>query len=229
MENSHYLTNKIKGIAFDLDGTLVDSIPDLTAAVQAMLAELNLAPCTEKQVRSWVGNGAPMLISRAVSQAKGHEITQSELDSLLPRFMYHYGQFLDVYTQFYEGVPQTLTQLKASGIKLAVITNKPHDFAVSLLKSFGIYEDFDIVLGGDALSKKKPDPFPLHYVMDKWQIMPSEFLMVGDSKNDILAAHAAGCNSIGLTYGYNYGEDIELSSPSAVCDHFSEILDFLNN
>lgn len=221
------VNTKIKGIAFDLDGTLVDSIPDLTAATQAMLAELNLTSCSEAQVRTWVGNGASVLISRAVSWAKGYDISQAELDEIFPLFMVHYGQFLDVFSRFYKWVPETLSQLKKSGFKLAVITNKPHCFAVPLLKSFGIFDEFDIVLGGDALAKKKPDPYPLEYVMTKWGLTPDEFLMVGDSKNDILAAKSAGCSSIGLTYGYNYGEDIGLSGPSAVYDQFSEILTFL--
>ena len=224
---NHNLTTQIKGIGFDLDGTLVDSIPDLTAATQAMLTEMELPLCTEDQVRSWVGNGAPVLISRAVSYALGYEINQTKVDEILPRFLHHYGQFLDVYSRFYDYVPETLKTLKNQNIKLAVITNKPHKFAITLLKSFGIYDDFDIILGGDALDKKKPDPYPLNFVMDKWNIKQSEFLMVGDSKNDILAAKAAGVASIGLTYGYNYGEDISVSEPSAVCDHFSDILTFL--
>lgn len=215
---------QIKAVAFDLDGTLIDSVPDLAAAVQATLAEYNLPSCTNDDVRSWVGNGVEMLMRRALTQALGHEVEQDKLDQAMPRFSHYYALHLEKHSCLYEGVHDSLKQLHQAGFKMAIVTNKAHCFTVPLLKAFDIDGFFDEVLGGDSLAKMKPDPLPLTHLMDKWQLTSSQLLMVGDSRNDILAAKAAGVASIGLTYGYNYGEDIGLSQPTAVCEQFNQIL-----
>ncbi len=214
----------IKAIAFDLDGTLIDSVPDLAAATQATLAELGLPSCSEQQVRGWVGNGAQVLMNRALSFALGHEVESEVLDNAVPRFMHHYKEHLQQHSLLYPGVKDNLAQLAKLGFPLAIVTNKPYEFTVPLLEAFGIREYFSTILGGDSLAKMKPDPMPLNYLLSDWQLTSDELLMVGDSKNDILAAKAAGITSIGLTYGYNYGEDIGLSDPNAVCEQFSEIM-----
>ncbi len=220
---------KLKAIAFDLDGTLIDSVPDLAAATQATLSEFELSSCSEELVRSWVGNGAEMLMRRALSFALGHEVEQSRLDEVMPRFMHHYQEHLQRYSELYPDVLTVLEALSSSGYRLAIVTNKPHRFTIPLLEAFNIGHLFSKVLGGDSLDRMKPDPLPLTHLLSHWQIESDELLMVGDSKNDILAAKAAGITSIGLTYGYNYGEDISLSSPDAVCEKFSEILTLVNN
>ncbi|WP_394129275.1 phosphoglycolate phosphatase [Shewanella maritima] len=222
----------VKVIAFDLDGTLVDSVPDLAAATNATLSELNLANAQEQQVRSWVGNGAKVLMTRALSFAQPNkpvdEINQ-QLDSVMPRFMHHYGLHLEKHSELYPEVLETLTKFKTSGYKMAVVTNKPYEFTIPLLKSFGLFDFFEQILGGDSLTRMKPDPLPLIHLIDFWDVAPHQLLMVGDSKNDILAAKSAQVLSIGLTYGYNYGEHIGLSSPDAVCESFSQVGDLLLN
>lgn len=219
--------DKIKAIAFDLDGTLIDSVPDLTVATQEALTELGLKSCSEAQVRTWVGNGAEMLMRRAMSHALGTDVEQTALDTAMPIFMHHYQENLEKHSALYSDVHQVLQTLFDAGFKLAVVTNKPYRFTMPLLNAFGINDFFSLVLGGDTLAKMKPDPLPLQHLLHEWQLEKTELLMVGDSKNDILAAKAAGIASIGLTYGYNYGEDIGLSGPDAVCEQFSEILNWV--
>ncbi|MGL4473850.1 MAG: phosphoglycolate phosphatase [Shewanella sp.] len=214
----------IRAVAFDLDGTLVDSVPDLCLATQATLADLGLKTCTENQVRAWVGNGAHMLMRRAMTHALETEVDEAELTAAMPLFMQYYEQHLHGRSLLYPDVLAVLTRLKQSGLRLAVVTNKPYRFTVPLLASLGISDLFELVLGGDSLAAMKPDPMPLNHLLTEWSLKPEQLLMVGDSKNDILAAKAANLASIGLTYGYNYGEDIGLCGPDAVYDQFSEIL-----
>ena len=220
---------KLKAIAFDLDGTLIDSVPDLTVATQGALRELLLPACSEEQVRAWVGNGAKVLMQRALTHSLSEPVSLEVLDSAMPIFMRLYQENLQQHSQLYPDVLAVLNRLETLGYSMAVVTNKPHRFAVPLLAAFNIDHYFSEVLGGDSLERMKPDPQPLTHLLDKWQLKPDELLMVGDSKNDILAEKAAGIHSIGLTYGYNYGEDIGLSDPNGVCEQFSDILKFVNN
>ncbi|MCT8988607.1 phosphoglycolate phosphatase [Shewanella phaeophyticola] len=223
----------IKAIAFDLDGTLIDSVPDLTAATNATLAECHLPEVSDALVRSWVGNGAQVLMQRALSyassMAEDSTELQVQLEQVMPRFMHHYGEHLQQHSLLYPHVRETLQQLTQAGYKLAIVTNKPYRFTVPLLTAFGLDELFSEVLGGDSLAKMKPDPMPLQHLLQQWQLDTTQLLMVGDSKNDILAAKAANVMSIGLTYGYNYGEDIGLSEPDAVCEHFADIGKYLQS
>ncbi|GIU21581.1 phosphoglycolate phosphatase [Shewanella sp. MBTL60-007] len=220
--------SQIKAVAFDLDGTLIDSVPDLAAATRATLAELELPQCSDEQVRSWVGNGAQMLMRRALSFALNAQVSEEQLEACMPRFMHFYKLNLEKHSVLYAGVETVLSQLKQAGYPLAIVTNKPYEFTVPLLKAFNIDGYFSLVLGGDSLSKMKPDPLPLQHILHEWQLETEQLLMVGDSKNDILAAKAAKVASVGLTYGYNYGEDIGLSGPDAVCEQFSEITALLS-
>lgn len=215
--------NNIRGIAFDLDGTLIDSLPDIALATSATLEHLGFQSCSLEQVKTWIGNGARILISRALKFASGREYSGQELNQVMPIFLGFYQDFLTHSSCCFPKVTSTLERLSQSGLKLGVITNKPHKFVAPLLNKLQIADYFSAVLGGDALVEMKPSPLPLQHVMQAWQLNANEFLMVGDSKNDISAAKAANCASIGLTYGYNYGEDIALSYPTFVCDCFSEI------
>ncbi|GGP56998.1 phosphoglycolate phosphatase [Shewanella algicola] len=223
----------IKAIAFDLDGTLIDSVPDLAAATNATLVECNLPEVSDALVRSWVGNGAQILMQRALSyassMAEDSTALQAQLEQVMPRFMHHYGEHLQQHSLLYPHVLETLQQLTQAGYKLAIVTNKPYRFTVPLLTAFGLDGLFSEVLGGDSLAKMKPDPMPLQHLLQQWQLDNTQLLMVGDSKNDILAAKAANVMSIGLTYGYNYGEDIGLSEPDAVCEQFADIGNYLQS
>ncbi|MGB0893165.1 MAG: phosphoglycolate phosphatase [Parashewanella sp.] len=219
---------QLKAIAFDLDGTLVDSVPDLAAATQAMLSELELNLCTEQQVRTWVGNGAEMLVKRALTYVNMGEPTAKQLSHALAVFLKHYKLHLNKHSRLYSGVKNTLERLHQQGYQLAIITNKPFQFISPLLAAFEIEPYFDLILGGDSLAEKKPNPLPINHILTQWKLDKSQLLMVGDSKNDIVAAKSAGIASIGLTYGYNYGEDIGLYGPNAVFDEFESILSWIN-
>ena len=218
-----------KVILFDLDGTLINSGPDLALAVNHMLQILNRETFSEDIIDGWVGNGAQMLVQRALSgQREIDETLDADLCSdALDIFLTFYAQNLCVATVTYSNVPATLTRLKEMGYRLVIVTNKPFAFVEPILESLTLSGLFKLILGGDSLDKKKPDPLPLLHACEKMNVSAEQCVMVGDSKNDILAANEAGMQSIGVTYGYNYGEDIGLHNPTVKIDDFSELLELL--
>lgn len=231
----------IRGVAFDLDGTLIDSAPGLTAAVDSALYALELPVAGEDRVVTWIGNGADVLMERALNWARqervsqraaqgkpsvdSHDIPQDEQLRVLRRlFDRYYAEFAEEGSFLFPHVEQTLAALHANGLPLALVTNKPTPFVAPILESLGIARFFSVVIGGDDVQNKKPHPEPLLKVAESLALAPEALLFVGDSRNDIQAAKAAGCASVGLTYGYNYGEAITLSEPDVVFDHFNELL-----
>ncbi|WP_394224162.1 phosphoglycolate phosphatase [Alteromonas gracilis] len=217
---------KIDTFLFDLDGTLVDSVPDLAKALNLMLNDYQLPTFDEQTIRHWVGNGARMLVERGLrgtSDLKSSD-KQGEIDKALEKFLFYYRTLKTKSTVLYEGVHSTLNTLHEKGYSLALVTNKPSEFIDPILSSFSLSSLFSITIGGDSLSEKKPSPLPLLHVCKQLGVLPSQCVMVGDSKNDILAAKAANMQSIGLTYGYNYGENIATYNPDWVLNSFSEIL-----
>ena len=221
-------TNK-ELIIFDLDGTLIDSVPDLASAVNHMLKTLDREPFEEETIRYWVGNGAQVLVKRALSGSSNinEDLNEALFHKALDIFLAFYGQHLSNATKTYPHVPATLRALKSEGYRLAIVTNKPYDFVGPILEGLRLDDLFELILGGDSLEKKKPDPSPLLHVCETLNIPLEASVMVGDSKNDILAANAAGMQSIGVTYGYNYGEDIGVYDPSIIINDFSELLEYL--
>tara|TARA_R110001583_G_scaffold195064_1_gene368897 strand:+ start:15809 stop:16486 length:678 start_codon:yes stop_codon:yes gene_type:complete len=216
-------------LLFDLDGTLVDSAPDLAFAVNQMLIELGSTPFSQDVIRGWVGNGARVLIQRALS---GNANISSELDNALTEraseiFFQVYQSHTCVETQLYANVLDTLIALKTSGYRLAIITNKPERFIAPIIDGLGLNGLFELIIGGDTLEKRKPDPLPLHHACQQLSVNIKQCVMIGDSKNDILAAKAANMESIALTYGYNYGENIANYQPEAVIDNFDDLLGLL--
>ncbi|EOI1392615.1 phosphoglycolate phosphatase [Klebsiella oxytoca] len=233
--------HNIRGVAFDLDGTLVDSAPGLTAAVDNALYALELPMAGEERVVTWIGNGADVLIQRALTWARQEratiraaqgkpsvdhdDIPQAEQQAILRKlFDRYYGEVAEEGSFLFPAVADTLGALHAKGLPLALVTNKPTPFVAPILSSLDIAKYFTVVIGGDDVKNKKPHPEPLLMVAEKLGLAPAELLFVGDSRNDIQAAKAAGCCSIGLTYGYNYGEPISLSEPDYIFDQFNELL-----
>ena len=217
-------TNK-EVILFDLDGTLIDSVPDLSYAVSHMLEVLQRKTFSEDTIRYWVGNGAQMLVKRALSGQTeiDEDLDQSLFERALEIFLTFYGQNLCIDTAAYPNVPATLHLLKEKGYRLVIVTNKPFDFVGPILEALGLDGVFDFWVGGDSLEKKKPDPLPLLHACEHMDVSVSQCVMVGDSKNDLSAANSCGMQSVGVTYGYNYGEDIGIYNPTFIIEDFSEL------
>lgn len=216
-------------LLFDLDGTLIDSAPDLALSVNFMLRSIDREEFSEAIIDSWVGNGASTLVKRALS---GNKIIDESIDNnfyekALSIFLDYYKDNSCVKTVTYPDVKETLHTLKQHNYRLAIITNKPFDFIETILSTLELSEYFEIYIGGDSLEKRKPEPEPLLYVCEKLSIDANKALMLGDSKNDILAAKAANIASIAVSYGYNYGEDIRVYNPDVTVDKFSDILKYL--
>lgn len=216
-------------LIFDLDGTLIDSVPDLAVAVNLTLTDLQRATFDEATVRHWVGNGAKTLIQRALSGSTEIDANLSEtlVQTALERFFSHYREHTCHKTRPYDGVSDGLNALQQAGFTLAIVTNKPYEFVPPILQKLGWTAYFSHVLGGDSLPVKKPDPTPLFTVCDTLGFSPAQSVMIGDSKNDILAGQQAGMDTLGLSYGYNYGQDIRDFSPTQTFDNFSDLVNFL--
>lgn len=196
-----------KLIMFDLDGTLVDSVPDLASAVDSVFVGLGLPEVGEANVRLWVGNGAESLIRRALCYVLD-DVEDVFFENVFSEFLISYGDRVADKSKLYPGVKETLDVSYELSIPMAIVTNKPIAFARTLLSSLNIDHFFSDVLGGDSLAKKKPDPLPLQTLMSKYGLFPSQVLMIGDSVNDILSARSAGCAVVAVSYGYNHGNDI---------------------
>jgi len=214
-------------VLFDLDGTLVDSALDLTAAVDNMLQALGREPAGEARVRQWVGNGAPVLVMRALSgemypteNAVEPELFQAAFEVFLSAYTQSNGR----YSKLYPGVETLLAHLQQAGVTQAVVTNKPMAFTLPLLKALKIDHYFDQVMGGDSLPVKKPDPLPLLTVLEAVGCPPEQALMLGDSRNDVQAARAAGCPVVCVSYGYNHGEPVAACAPDRVVDSLAELI-----
>jgi len=214
----------IRALAFDLDGTLVDSAPGLAEAIDRTLNDLNLPLAGLERVSTWIGNGADIMMSRAMTYALGREPQPHEQHDARALFDNHYADTVDSGSTLFPQVKQTLAALQATGLPLAIVTNKPTPFVAPLLQSLGIAEAFSLIIGGDDVPVKKPHPAAIFLVLGTFGVLPDQLLFVGDSRNDIQAAQAAGVPNIGMTYGYNYGESIASSQPNVTLDSFDQLL-----
>ncbi len=213
-------------VMFDLDGTLVDSVPDLAVAVDRMLQALERPAAGEDQVRAWVGNGASVLVQRALS---GSLKVSPDLDPDLTHqaqalFMHFYGEATAERSVLYPGVRHCLDQLQQQDVTMALVTNKPLRFTETMLEQLRLANYFNVVLGGDSVATKKPDPEMLLTCQARAGVSAQYSLMVGDSKNDVLAARSAGSPVACVSYGYNHGEPIAQSSPDLLVDSLAELV-----
>lgn len=210
-------------ILVDLDGTLVDSVPDLTYCVEAMLARLGRPACGEAAVRTWVGNGVERLVRRALIGQLDGEPDAAEFERAYPIFLELYSENIFQRSQVYPGVREGLAFMQGAGYPLGCVTNKAAQFTDPLLEQFGLRDYFGLVISGDSLPRQKPDPLPLIHAAEQFGVQPEASLMIGDSMSDVKAARAAGFKVICTTYGYNHGVDIRDSQPDAVIDSFVEL------
>ena len=211
-------------VMFDLDGTLIDSVPDLAAAVDRMLVELGRTPAGVEKVRDWVGNGARVLVRRALAGGLDHAaVGEAETEEALARFLDIYADCHNL-TVLYPGVHELLEALSTAAVELAVVTNKPERFVAPLLEQVGLGGYFRWIIGGDTLPQQKPDPAALLQVMRLAGVEAAQSLFIGDSRNDVLAARAAAVPCIAVSYGYNHGRPIAEERPSLVVDSLAELL-----
>ncbi len=214
-------------IIFDFDGTLINSIPDLTLAVNKMLSHYNLQPLTTEQVTPFIGNGAKPLVKRALEEAtKPKKVSEVFLDEAFHIYFSAYKEATCKDTFMYPNVLETLSFLNKKGYKMAVCTNKPYGFIAPILEKLDIKHFFTTWIGEDSLAEKKPSALPLLHLAKNNKVTIEQCIMVGDSKNDILAAKNAKMDNIGVSYGYNYNENIKDYKPTVVIDHFKALQDF---
>ena len=207
----------------DLDGTLVDSVPDMAYSLQQTLARIGLPGQGEDKIRDWVGNGIEYLVKRAVREGLDDEPEQALVDEAFSIFLAIYGENTCTRSRCYPGVQEGMDYLKSKQIKLGCVTNKRAQFTESILRKLGLFDDFGIVIGGDTLPKRKPDPLPLLHAAAHFNVAAENALMIGDSSKDIEAGRAACFKVVCVTYGYNFGRDIRASKPDAVVDSLAEL------
>ena len=217
----------VKMVMIDLDGTLIHTAPDLAACANRMLADLGRAPYPVETVMTWIGNGVPRLVKRALTGQMMAEPEAALFDKALAIFQQHYLAHVSDLSRPFAGVVAGLERLKARGFHLACITNKAEAFTLPLLRNLDLYKYFELVLSGDSLPKKKPDPLPLRHACKHFGITPEHGVLIGDSSNDVEAARAAGMPVICVPYGYNHGHDIRASHPDAVVDSLEAVETYL--
>jgi phosphoglycolate phosphatase len=206
---------KVKLLAIDLDGTLVDSAPDIAHCLGNALEAIGCPSPGEARTRAWIGDGLETLIARAIAHGGG---TQSELmlggdarhKAALAAFLACYADHLFVRSRLYPGVLQTLDDLRSRALRLCCITNKRFKFSDELLVQAGIRDRFELLLGGDSLAEKKPSPLPLKVAAEMLGVAPTVATLVGDSHQDLRAARAAGYGFVLADYGYGKIDETEL-------------------
>jgi len=215
-------------VLIDVDGTLVDSVPDLAFCVDEMLKRLDMPVRGEASVRHWVGNGVERLVKRGLLNDLNGEPDEALYRRALPIFRALYAENTSKRSCLYDGVSEALEFLSTAGVKIGCVTNKASEFTLPLLKDLGISHYFANVLCGDMVEHKKPDPQPLLLSAEKLGVSPQDSLMIGDSMSDVKAARAAGFTIVCMSYGYNHGEDIRDYNPDAVIDSMAEIKDIID-
>lgn len=206
----------VEAVMIDLDGTLLDTIPDLAAATNLMLEALGEAVLPLDTVRNFVGKGIPRLVERALARDIDGRAGTEAVVRALPVFERFYTEVNGRHTTMYPGVREGLEQMQAAGFRLACVTNKAGAFTLPLLERMGLAPFFEQTVSGDTLARKKPDPIQLLHVCNEFGIAPARMLMIGDSGNDALAARAAGCPVFCVSYGYNEGHDVHSLDVDAI-------------
>jgi phosphoglycolate phosphatase len=214
----------IRAVCIDLDGTLLDTIPDLADAANRMLADLKLAPLPEDSIRRFVGQGAEVLIQRTLEAAGVTASSAAPIHAEARAHFYaNYRRFNGSRAELFAGVMQGLLGLRDMGLRLACVTNKPGEFISPLLQRFGIEEFFDFAIGGDTLPFRKPHPAQLLEACRRWALEPVHVLAVGDSFNDAEAARAAGMRVYLVPYGYNEGRSVHGADVDGIVSSLSEL------
>ena len=211
------MTLRLRSVTIDLDGTLLDTIPDLAAAANAMLRELGRAELPEATVGTFVGRGIPNLVGRCLPGVEGEELLTAQTV-----FKKHYALENGKRSRPYPGVLEGLAAFREAGLRMAVITNKAGAFTEPLLAATGLASWFEFAIAGDTLPEKKPHPLPVLHACERLGSRPEENLHIGDSKHDAHAARAAGCPVYLVPYGYNEGDDVREIACDAIVSSLLE-------
>jgi phosphoglycolate phosphatase len=214
-------------VLFDLDGTLVDSAPDIAHAANLALREVGAATRSEAEIRTYVGNGAEKLIHRCLTGDRDGEAPDALHAATYRAFQTHYARCLSDRTRVFPGVLETLAQLEEAGILLGCVTNKPARFTLPLLEALNLARHFRVTVSGDTLPRKKPDPGPLLEAAHRCGVEVTDCVMVGDSLADLGAARAAGMRIFCVAYGYPAGADLSAHAPDALVSDMREFLPLL--
>jgi len=208
----------LRAALIDLDGTLADTIADLTHAANAMRVELGLTALPQARVATFVGKGIDTLIARMLAES----LTVSEPPdaALLARarvaFYRHYHAVNGRYSTLYPGVLYGLQALREQALRLAIVTNKASEFTLPLIARLDLADYFDVVVCGDTCARRKPDPDPVCYACQQLNVSPAHSVLIGDSVNDVQAARAAGCRTLVVPYGYNEGQPVAALNADAI-------------
>ena len=217
----------IKAVAFDLDGTLVETLPDLHQAAVRMLADIGRPAVSVDIVRTYIGHGVDRLIGRLLTGKTDGEADPALFEPAAQAFRRHYASVLTRASHPYAGVVATLTLLRARGFKLACVTNKPARFTEPLLEGLGLTPLLDLILSGDSLPRKKPDALPLLHCARAFGIDSGHLLMVGDSPTDTGSARAAGCPVFCVPYGYRGALTVQELDCDAIVATLSDLPDLI--
>jgi phosphoglycolate phosphatase len=208
----------VRAAIIDLDGTMLDTVPDFHVAINRMRAELGLAPIAAERIKLMVGKGSENLIRSVLALDYDAAGVAQHFSAAMDAYQRHYLAINGDHSALYPEVAAGLDALKAAGLRLACVTNKPIAFAAPLLKQKGLASYFEVVYGGDSLAKKKPHPMPLLQVCADFALQPAQVVAIGDSSNDAQAARAAGCPVLTVPYGYNHGESIHDTDSDGIVD-----------
>jgi len=228
-EMARWSRTALDAVIVDLDGTMVDTLGDFAQALQRMLADLpepfNTFTVHQDLVEKMVGKGSEHLIKSLLAHIDSAQSAMENValyESAWAAYQRHYVEVNGLYSKVYPGVMQGLDDWKQQGLKMVCVTNKPTAFAKTLLADKGLAGYFSLVVGGDAVERKKPDPMPLLFACEQMGVVPARTLMVGDSSNDAQAARAAGCPVLLVSYGYNHGQPVHAVDADAVVDSLAD-------
>ena len=220
-------------VLFDLDGTLIETAPEIARATNLTLADFNREPTSIEKVREWIGHGTGWLMEQAWAAAQpgapGHPnagATTPAWPDVMARFVHHYFETAGTESHLYDSVSETLTRLRGDGLACCIVTNKETRFTQRVLEAHGLSKAFEVVISGDTLATKKPDPAGIAQCIRVCGVSRDTVLFVGDSLTDVRTARAAGVAVWAVPYGYNHGQPIESAEPDRVISEVSEVLDF---
>jgi phosphoglycolate phosphatase len=199
---------RVRAVLIDLDGTLLDTVPDLAAAINAMLADLGRGALSVSNVAAFIGKGADILVHRALTGSLNGRAEAALFELGKDAFYRHYRRLNGHAAYVFPGVAGALAAFKANGLKLACVTNKPREFTIDLLERVGLLGLFDVVVSGDDTAERKPHAAPILAACAGLSVDVADAVMIGDSENDLLSARAAGCRVVLVEGGYNEGRPV---------------------